>query len=229
MIRSESLDEIASALSKAQGEFEAVDKTAANPFFKSKFAPLPEVVKAAAPILTKHGLSVWQGPDSRDDTQEVLWTVVMHGGSGQYIGSAMQLRPIKGDPQAQGSAISYGRRYAYMAALGLVADEDDDGEKAMQRPKPASRAKPSNGSGSSAPASKPPSKPEDTSADAQPASNATLAEVSKAFKASGRTGDELRSILTEVGVPADKGTKDLTEDQATWVVIKLGGSGEGAS
>src|ERR1035437_7259929 len=130
MIRSESLDALSAALSAAQGEFEAVAKTSDNPFFKSKFAPLPEVVKAATPILAKHGLAVWQGGDT-DEHGELLWTIVLHS-SGQYIGSAARMLPIKNDPQAQGSAVTYGRRYQHMSALGLVADTDDDGQAATR-------------------------------------------------------------------------------------------------
>ena len=141
MIRSEALDALSVALSEAQGEFEAVSKTAANPFFKSRYAALPDVVKAATPILAKHGLAVWQAGDT-DETGEVLWTVVLHK-SGQYLGSAARLLPVKGDPQAQGSAITYQRRYQYMSALGLVADDDDDGNAASRpRPKPAPARKP---------------------------------------------------------------------------------------
>src|ERR1017187_4491639 len=136
MIRSDTLDALSAALSAAQGEFEAVSKTASNPFYKSAYSPLPEVVKAAAPILSKHGLAVWQGADT-DETGELLWTIVMHK-SGQFIGSAARMKPVKNDPQAQGSAQTYGRRYQYMAALGLVADDDDDGEAAT-RPKPSGR------------------------------------------------------------------------------------------
>lgn len=48
----------------------------------------------------------------------------------------MRLRPVKNDPQAHGSATSYAKRYAYMAVLGLVADEDDDGNKASAKSPP---------------------------------------------------------------------------------------------
>jgi hypothetical protein len=146
MIQSETLNELAAALAAAQGEFDAVDKSAANPFFKSAYAPLPEVVKAATPILTKLGLSVSQ-LIGRDESGDTLTAMLLHK-SGQYIGSTMQLRPVKQDPQAQGSAVTYARRYSYMAILGLVAEEDDDGNagsaprKAQQRPAQQSRPKP---------------------------------------------------------------------------------------
>lgn len=142
--KSPELNELAAALTAAQAEFEAVDKSAANPFFRSAYAPLPDVVMAATPILVSHGLSVSQliGSDEKGDT---LTAMLLHK-SGQYIGSTMQLRPVKSDPQAQGSAVTYARRYSYMSILGLVADEDDDGNAGSaparrQQPKPAARPK----------------------------------------------------------------------------------------
>lgn len=135
MIWSQSLDALAPALAEAQGEFEAVAKTADNPFFKSKYADLPSVVKAASPILSKLGLSVVQtlGADT-------VSTTLLHK-SGQYIGDTASLHLVKQDPQAHGSAITYMRRYAYMAILGLVADVDDDANAASApAPTPAGQS-----------------------------------------------------------------------------------------
>lgn len=130
MNHSDELSEIAAALSAFQGEAEAVAKGSVNPFFSSRYADLASVVKAASPILTKHGLSVAQIPGT-DEHGDTLTTCVLHK-SGQWLAGTMRLRPVKNDPQAQGSAITYGRRYAYMAALGLVADDDDDGNAASR-------------------------------------------------------------------------------------------------
>ena len=127
-MQSESINELATALSKAQGEFESVSKDSLNPFFKSKYAGLPSVVKSAAPILAQNGLSVTQLMDF-DDT---LTTMLLHS-SGQFIGATARLHLVKDDPQAQGSATTYLRRYAYMAILGLVADDDDDGNAASNQ------------------------------------------------------------------------------------------------
>ena len=59
-MQSETLKELATALSAAQAEFSAVPKESANPFFKSKYADLATVVQVATPVLTKHGLSISQ-------------------------------------------------------------------------------------------------------------------------------------------------------------------------
>ena len=128
---SEQIDELAKALVKAQGEFESVDKTADNPFFKSTYAPLPAVVKAATPILAKHGLAVIQTLGYVLD-EDTLTTRLIHE-SGQWVEDMMRLHLTKKDSQGLGSATTYARRYSYMAILGLVADEDDDGNKASPR------------------------------------------------------------------------------------------------
>jgi hypothetical protein len=128
MNQSPEITDLATALALAQAELTAIPKTDENPFFKSKYAGLPKVIEIASPIITKHGLSVSQliGYDEHGDT---LTTMLLHK-SGQFIASTMRLHLVKNDPQGQGSATSYARRYSYMSVLGLVADEDDDGNRA---------------------------------------------------------------------------------------------------
>lgn len=131
-MKSEALNELAAALVAAQAEFPTVGKDSTNPFFKSKYADLATVVKTASPILSKHGLAVSQHV-SASEGGSVLTTYLLHS-SGQYIAHDMPLLLPKQDPQGQGSAITYARRYSYMAVLGLVADEDDDANKASNKP-----------------------------------------------------------------------------------------------
>jgi hypothetical protein len=135
MISSNEINEIATALVAAQAEFSAVPKGSVNPFFKSKYAALPDVVAHAAPILAKHGLAVTQSITyiiAGDTIFDALKTALIHK-SGQYIENEMLLHLPKQDPQGQGSAVTYARRYSYMAILGLVADDDDDGNAASKR------------------------------------------------------------------------------------------------
>ena len=122
------IGELAAALVAAQAEFSAVPKTAENPFFHSKYADLASVVKSAQPILAKHGLAVSQHPTVVDG-EPSLTTYLLHS-SGQSLQSTMRLCAAKHDPQGQGAAITYARRFAYQAVLGLVADDDDDGNRA---------------------------------------------------------------------------------------------------
>lgn len=128
--RSESIAELAAALVKAQGQFSAIPKASENPFYKSKYADLADVVQAAAPVLNANGLAVAQFI-TEVDGQSALTTYLLHE-SGQFIADTMVLLIGKSDSQGQGSAVTYARRYSYMAALGLVADEDDDGNSASQ-------------------------------------------------------------------------------------------------
>jgi hypothetical protein len=143
---------LSAALVAFQGEIGAVAKTSANPFFKSKYAALPDVVAHAQPILAKHGLAVsqtigfWQTVDGQ--VLDTLATSLIHE-SGEYMCDTMRLHLPKDDPQGQGSAVTYARRYAYMAILGLVADEDDDGNagsKPQAQSRPAQNSAPATAS-----------------------------------------------------------------------------------
>lgn len=134
------MDQLAAALVAAQAEFSAVPKTADNPFFKSKYADLATVVSHTQPILAKHGLAVSQFP-TQINGEPALITYLLHA-SGQVLSDTMKLCAAKNDPQGQGAAITYARRFAYMAVLGLVADADDDGNaatRAKMAEKPPSR------------------------------------------------------------------------------------------
>jgi len=130
-MNSSEINELAAALVAAQSEFSAVPKGSVNPFFKSKYAALPEVVATAGPVLAKHGLAISQHITYDDAGNDCLMTYLLHK-SGQYIAYSMRLHLVKGDPQSQLSAVTYARRGSYMAACGLVADSDDDGNLAAQ-------------------------------------------------------------------------------------------------
>ncbi|MBT9133099.1 MAG: hypothetical protein DDT33_01630 [Firmicutes bacterium] len=127
MQKSESITELAKALAKAQGEMILAKKGAENPFFKSRYADLGMTIDAIRAPLAGNGLAITQliHPDS---DHAVVETILMHG-SGEWISSTIQLRPVKADPQGLGSAITYARRYALSAIVNLAA-EDDDGEAA---------------------------------------------------------------------------------------------------
>lgn len=127
MERSESIKEIANALCKFQQEVGKIKKSANNPFFKSKYATLSDILDVIQEPLSNSGLSVMQLPTGENE----LETIVMHI-SGEFIASKYTMRPTKNDPQGIGSCITYQRRYALGAALSLNIDEDDDGNKASQ-------------------------------------------------------------------------------------------------
>jgi len=131
MIKSETITNLASALVKAQGEMGNASKGAANPFFKSKYADLNAIREACLPVLSKHGLSVLQ-PTVFIDGRKFVETLVMHE-SGEFIGGHTEILSVKEhDAQAQGSGVSYARRYGLQSLLCIGA-EDDDGESAIGR------------------------------------------------------------------------------------------------
>ena len=124
MKTSEQLNELATALSKAQGIIQNPNKDAANPFFKSKDADLADVLNVVRPAFAECGLSVMQMP-SNVGGNIGLTTLVMHS-SGQWIESEIDL-PLQGKNIAQdaGATITYLRRYALAAVAGIFQEESD--------------------------------------------------------------------------------------------------------
>jgi len=125
------LKELATAMAKAQAEIKAALKDSKNPHFKSSYADLTSVWDACRTALTKNGLSVVQNPNYEGD-EEWLETRLLHA-SGESISGRYPLRPQQQTPQGYGSALTYARRYSLAAMVGVVADEDDDGNAASQR------------------------------------------------------------------------------------------------
>jgi len=117
--------DIAAALSKFQKVVWPVTKDSVNPFFKSKYASLENVIETIKEPLVECGLSYAQFPDG-----EGLTTIVMHI-SGQWLKATANIKSKGNTAQDQGSAITYMRRYALCAALGL-GTEDDDGNSASK-------------------------------------------------------------------------------------------------
>lgn len=128
MEKSESIKSIAKALITFHVKVEKVKKDAKNPFFKSKYASLSNILETINEPLIESGLSFCQLPTGENG----LITILMHGESGEFIQSTYEMRPVKEDPQGRGSALTYQRRYALAAVLGLNIDEDDDGNGASK-------------------------------------------------------------------------------------------------
>lgn len=127
MNKSESIKEIAKALITFHVKVDKISKDAKNPFFKSSYASLSNILDAINDPLNESGLSFCQFPSG----EHGLTTILMHE-SGEYISSEYFMRPTKDDPQGLGSAITYQRRYALSAILGLNIDDDDDGNEASK-------------------------------------------------------------------------------------------------
>ena len=127
------MKEISLAILKAQSEMSNPKKGATNPFFKSKYADLNAVREAVLPVLNSHGISVLQ-PIVHIEGKNFVKTVLLHE-SGEQMESFTEIMHSKAnDAQAQGSGISYARRYALQSFVCVGAD-DDDGQEAVKQAK----------------------------------------------------------------------------------------------
>ena len=134
MTRSDQINELAAALANAEEEMENARRDSENPHFRSQYAGLASVRKASRP-LAKHGLALIQSPrlvSTGDGTWAVeVETLLLHA-SGQWIGDVLAVPIATPSAQAIGSGITYGRRYALAAFVGIApAGDDDDGNAAV--------------------------------------------------------------------------------------------------
>lgn len=132
MKSSEHINEIATALSKAQGAMKSAQKDRDNPFFKSSYSTLAAVIDAIREPFQANGLSFAQPAYTDPNGAVVVETVIMHS-SGQFISGELSARPVKSDPQGVGSVVTYLCRYGLKAMVGITsADDDDDGNAATK-------------------------------------------------------------------------------------------------
>jgi hypothetical protein len=123
------VSELSKALVEAQAEMPAVEKTAKANY--GMYATLDHLLAKTRPVLNRHGLAVSQFPAVSELGQPTLVTRLVHS-SGESVEYAMPLLlpEDKRGMQALGAAITYGRRYALAAALGIASENDDDGAAA---------------------------------------------------------------------------------------------------
>jgi hypothetical protein len=126
MRTSETTERINKALIAAQKEMGKLSKDAENPFFKSKYASLENVLDLVKPVYLNHGIAIMQGSGSDGPNEINVITRLVHE-SGQWVETDFPIPLSKQDPQAAGSASSYGRRYA-LKAIASLAEEDDDAQ-----------------------------------------------------------------------------------------------------
>ena len=140
MNHSTTLIELTKALVATQKVLKTALRNAENPFFKHNYADLDAVWSACRDALTTNGLAVTQLP-AIENGEQVLETILLHT-SGEWLSSTLRITVAKpNDPQAVGSALTYARRYALAAIVGVVtAGEDDDGNAATQPTRTARKA-----------------------------------------------------------------------------------------
>lgn len=127
-LQSESIAQLMPALIKAKKAFKPAIKDATNPHFGKSYVSLEGVHGAIDEALLNAGLAPVQQTYLEGDDL-MLFTRLIHE-SGEWIGSHYKVKPVKADPQGEGSALTYARRYALMALAG-IAPEDDDGNAAV--------------------------------------------------------------------------------------------------
>ena len=125
--KSNQIDKLAEALSKAQSEMKGAKKESKG--YNWTYADLHTVILSSFPYLTKHGLSVVQGSNKESDGFHIT-TTLMHK-SGQWMRSWLKIPVEKLTAQQIGAAVTYGRRYGLAAMVG-IAQHDDDGHQAKQ-------------------------------------------------------------------------------------------------
>ena len=136
------LGELFGALAKAQQDIDPAKKRSSNPHFRSKYADLTTVLDAILPALNNHNMSLLQLVGETQDGFVTLTTILGHK-NGAYI-SSMASCPLGrgGGPQGAGSGLTYLRRYAAQALVGLGAEDDDGNEAQKVKAKPAAKSKP---------------------------------------------------------------------------------------
>lgn len=131
------------ALLEVQKEIRNPKNTEINPYYRSKYAPLPDILNLVRPLLAKNGLVLYQDVGSTPEGIVCVRTHLIHE-SGESLKTSPLYMKVetkgKGSPQSVGSAITYARRYQILALLG-IASEDDDANLAS-RPRPTTTPRP---------------------------------------------------------------------------------------
>ena len=129
MQQSEQVDELFTAVAKAQAEIKNPAKNTKNTYFKNEYADLTAVLNAIRPVAAAHGLSFVQSVDMVDDRVTVQ-SQVSHS-SGQWIKSSAMVplsENVKNVPQEIGIISTYIRRYQAQAMWCINAEQDDDAQ-----------------------------------------------------------------------------------------------------
>lgn len=119
------------ALGKARGEIDKVDKNKVNNHTKSKYADINDVLKVVLPALSKYEITLLQPLSRGDNGEYYVRTTLVHTPSGEYLECDTPVICSAGNAQSFGSGITYARRYGLVSLLALEA-EDDDGNRAVQ-------------------------------------------------------------------------------------------------
>ena len=119
---------VAAALMRAQAKFPPILKDTNNPFYKSKYATLDQVMEATQPALREEDLVIVQ-KNIQEGDRHGIYTRLLHVESGEELTSCLLARPKEDTIQQIAGVLTYCRRYEYHTITG-TASEDDDGAAA---------------------------------------------------------------------------------------------------
>jgi hypothetical protein len=144
------ITELAKAMLKVQAQLQPALKDRENPFTKSSYATLNSVMDSCREALIANDIWLSQYPVPVEPGSMGLVTKLTHADSGQWQSSLLVMPLPKADPQGYGSALTYGRRYGLATLIGIVTEDDDDGNMAgmddrSRRGKKAPQNRPSSG------------------------------------------------------------------------------------
>ena len=130
MNKSESIANLSAAMAKAQAEMHNPRFDSTNPHFKSQFASLAAVREAVIPVLARHGLSLTQFPVTGEGRAGCINHLAHE--SGEWMEEAFLIPVDKSNAHGYASALTYAKRLSMQSVVGVVGDEDDDGNAAVE-------------------------------------------------------------------------------------------------
>ena len=200
--QSETLGALAGSLSAFQAACEAAPKNATNPHLKNKYADQASIWDAIRGPLGQNGLAVIQLPTPGEKGELRLVTKLVHK-SGEWVSSEIVMPLQKSDPQGYGSALTYARRYALAAILGVTQDDDD--ADAATRPSAPRQSEPA---------------PAQAAPKAAVANADGMKRIKKAREEAGMTAEDLIGLVTEMF--GGRKVTDLNLSECAQVVQRIG-------
>lgn len=206
--------ELNAALAAAQGEFPRITKSSEAKLgtYSYSYASLDVILDKCRPVLSKHGLAIVQLLEG-DENGPALRTELRHAAGG-VLGSSFPLPTLPQKPQELGSLLTYLRRYALVALLGVAAEDDDDGAQAQAattaKPKPRKRE----------PVAPPPREALEETPEA--VAKRELKQIQTLFSIKGIDDREARlAFSTQVVGRTIESSKDLTAEERTKVIKQI--------
>ena len=126
-------------LLEVQKEVGAISKDSKNPFFKSKYFDINQLIEHVQPVLNKYGLVLLQ-PIEGGSVSSIIIDSEQKDNDDIQVCSSLEL-PQLSDPQKLGSCITYYRRYTLASLLGLQAEDDDANLASKKKPNPKPKQK----------------------------------------------------------------------------------------